>query len=337
MIQASCPFSLAADAASVILNNKNGQALLSSAVGLAPGALANSRSIANSIPYISADKTVEMVATLGFNGTTFVAPAAAVSGNVSAGTLGVTGNATVGGTLAITGTTTLAGASFSGTITGPVRFGGNVAIGDAVDTNYVLYTYGKPWSLVDNNVSGTLPSLSVLNISSYNGGSAVYLGKFTQYGNGASGSPAFAALYGLVNSSSGAFSASFYAGVKGEINYAASIAGTLTEGNGGYFLATNSGGGTVNTMRGVLVGSGVNSGGGTVGVNVGLEVGDQTVGSTNRAIKTGLGPVQFGDAVIYPVRADAGTPNGSVWWSSDNPGVLKARQPDGTLKVFTLA
>ncbi len=74
--------------------------------------------------------------------------------------------------------------------------------------------------------------------------------------------------------------------------------GNVTWQNGIDIYLQNAGSGTVNTMRGLWVKSFVNDGGGTVSNLFGLKIEDQTAGTNNWAIRTGLGKVEFGDDVI---------------------------------------
>ncbi len=66
------------------------------------------------------------------------------------------------------------------------------------------------------------------------------------------------------------------------------------------------GNGTLTDMYGLLLYSGHNNGAGTVTNNHGLKIEDQTEGTNNWAIKTGLGKVQFGDDVTVDSLAGTG-------------------------------
>ncbi|MBI4464210.1 MAG: hypothetical protein HY647_05850, partial [Acidobacteria bacterium] len=62
----------------------------------------------------------------------------------------------------------------------------------------------------------------------------------------------------------------------------------------------NSGSGTISLVRHVGINSTSNTGGGAIVNNYGIKIEDQTAGITNWALRTGLGKVQFGDAVLAP-------------------------------------
>jgi hypothetical protein len=85
--------------------------------------------------------------------------------------------------------------------------------------------------------------------------------------------------------------ASFLSGVNGiAIN---SGAGNVVWNTGAYFIAGASGGSTTDNY-----GAYIDSGFGTATTNTGLYVASQTSGTTNRAIKTNLGPVEIGDRIL---------------------------------------
>jgi hypothetical protein len=63
--------------------------------------------------------------------------------------------------------------------------------------------------------------------------------------------------------------------------------------------AANISTGTVTTAVGLYAGTSQNTGGGAITTSVGVDVGDQTAGATNYAIRTGLGKIYFGDAAQF--------------------------------------
>lgn len=58
--------------------------------------------------------------------------------------------------------------------------------------------------------------------------------------------------------------------------------------------------------------------------------------NTLRVVVGADGTVTVSVALVLPQSAEASIPNGGIAWSTDAPGTLKARLPDGTLKTVTL-
>lgn len=79
---------------------------------------------------------------------------------------------------------------------------------------------------------------------------------------------------------------------------------------------TNSSTGVITNAEGVYINSTTNTGGGSVTNNYGLNIADQTAGSSNWAVKTGLGLVQFGDNLrldkLFSMGAAANTSIGML-------------------------
>lgn len=75
---------------------------------------------------------------------------------------------------------------------------------------------------------------------------------------------------------------------------------------GAYMLAANSGAGIDVNNYGAFIDSSFNGGTGSITNNYGLFVADQTAGTNNYAIKTGLGKVSFGDNVSVRTSTDFG-------------------------------
>ncbi|MBI4458520.1 MAG: hypothetical protein HY648_00500, partial [Acidobacteria bacterium] len=76
--------------------------------------------------------------------------------------------------------------------------------------------------------------------------------------------------------------------------------GTLSDGAGLYGFFDHKGSGTVANAYGLWLKSNVDSSSGSITSNYGLKIEDQTAGTNNWAILTGLGKVQFGDTVAAP-------------------------------------
>ena len=70
----------------------------------------------------------------------------------------------------------------------------------------------------------------------------------------------------------------------------------------------------ITTARGIVIGSATLGGGASITTNVGLDIADQTVGSTDFAIRTGLGNISFGDTVSI---SGATTLNGNTTQAVD--------------------
>lgn len=109
-------------------------------------------------------------------------------------------------------------------------------------------------------------------------------------------------------------------------------AGTATELVASQNLVANTGTGTTTTGIGVQIKSATNSGGGTVTTNIGLNVENQTVGTTNYAIKTGTGQVSFFSGTAVPAGGTAGvgiqmssTANLGVFFGSGAPSLSAAQ------------
>ncbi|MGH8248628.1 MAG: hypothetical protein ACREUU_19640, partial [Gammaproteobacteria bacterium] len=76
-----------------------------------------------------------------------------------------------------------------------------------------------------------------------------------------------------------------------------SASGTVTNARGIYTQAANYGSGTISNAYGLYVDSGVKGGSGALTNNYGIFVADQIAGTSDWAIKTGAGKVEFGDTV----------------------------------------
>lgn len=98
----------------------------------------------------------------------------------------------------------------------------------------------------------------------------------------------------------GSFEARLFSGATGTISELNSIRGNIN----------NASTSTVTSAEGLYVTSAINSGGGTITTLYGIKIDDQTVGSTNYSIYTGLGPISLGDSVT--IRNGSFTINGAV-------------------------
>lgn len=92
-------------------------------------------------------------------------------------------------------------------------------------------------------------------------------------------------------------------GQKSVVGGLASEAYQVGNGNATWMLGLltnigNLGSGTINLARHVAINPTSNIGGGTINDNYGIKVENQTAGTNNWALRTGLGKVQFGDDVI---------------------------------------
>ena len=113
---------------------------------------------------------------------------------------------------------------------------------------------------------------------------------------GSASSATYVGMYGLVLSNNVNLSGSFIVGCSGEGRIIGAAVGPLSKITGLQALVSNqSTAGVVTFAVGVSVLSAVNSGGGSITTNVGLDIGAQTVGGSNFAIRTSTGLVSFGD------------------------------------------
>lgn len=98
--------------------------------------------------------------------------------------------------------------------------------------------------------------------------------------------------------------------------------------------------GTVTAAQGVYVNSAANTGGGSITTALGVDVADQTAGSTNFALRTGLGAVKFNDIVNITGHSNLPTgTSGSIYvgGSYGSPIVGKLYVGDGSGWQFVMA
>ncbi len=177
-----------------------------------------------------------------------------------------------------------------------------------------------------NMFVSTTTDVGAIGFINQSSGSGIAIGLLGIGDSGASGAN---------NGSIGAELDAFYSG-----------SGTAVEVSGVYTDVGNGSTGAVTNMMGIHVTTNSNFGGGSITNNYGLKVEDQTAGTTNYAIYTGLGKVSLGDALQFrgsssgvitmQTQAAAGTYNFNLPTTAGTAGqVLTSQGGAGTAMTWT--
>lgn len=242
-----------------------------------------------------------------------------ISGWTTNGSTALTGGAsstlTVGGasqvhTFDLNGTAEFTGATLGTTLGGGTGF---VGIGNVPQSGYGLVV--KPsgnFNLLAGEIIVIGANAHIVPTGTVAAATASFGAVINTTWGGSVDNSAAALVYGSQNEAFVTDTASVYRTFGTESASVITTTGTIVESNGEWVHIDNQGTGTLTTANGLLA-SISNIGGGTItnanGVrvstlngtnNVGLKIDDQTNGSTNYAIYTGLGAVRFGDALSAP-------------------------------------
>ena len=182
-----------------------------------------------------------------------------------------------------------------------VQTAGGTSLLDFDTTNLIILPNGRISQVVVDSNNNTVASF--LAISSYNGGGTKVGLAGVIYGNSTGGTAQFVGLQGKILSSGGAYSASEYTGLSGEVQYQAT-SGTLSSAFGIKTAISKDGGAIITTASGIYIGNPIVTAG-SIGTMRGVFVEGITSASTNYAIYTNAGLVRFGDRVLLPASTTA--------------------------------
>lgn len=188
--------------------------------------------------------------------------------------------------------------SKSGTATGDVTFiwdytNHRLGIGNATPASKLHV--GPLTSSLSTEAAGLLFTNSVLVIDQTN-----ICGTQSIVDNATLNPPNSFAMYTIWAPPAGTITAGAVASVDGETYVGGSHnLASSTPVIGGFFLSSNFGSGAITSLLGVEIAGATNTGAGSITNAYGLYIGDQTVGSTNYAIKTFLGLVDIGDNATF--------------------------------------
>ena len=157
-----------------------------------------------------------------------------------------------------------------------------------------LETYDPTGATVQTAYGG---NFTLKTVGTYTFNTAVGGGFIAEHGS----TGAMSILYG------GLFSAQTTSGV----------AAPITSAIGGNFTVKNNGSGVIGNGYGIYIDTPLNGGGGSITTAYGLRIANQTIGTTNYAIRTGTGQNLLGDATTVKIT-DANTATAPITLISDH-------------------
>src|SRR5581483_5840606 len=112
--------------------------------------------------------------------------------------------------------------------------------------------------------------------------------------------------------------------------------GTLNQGWGANFYVQNTSTGTITDAEGLAISSTSNSGGGAITTNYGIKVADQTAGTTNYALYTGLGAVRLGDNTTIAANKSLTANGAATFADATNSTTAFQVQNASSTNIFTV-